>query len=260
MVSPSRPRRSLGILGRILATHGQHLGAALSRDDLGESHGAAIGAVVDGCPPLLPLTEADIQVDLDRRAPGRARSSTQRKESDTVRILSGVFDGQDARHADQPRDPERGHALGRLPRGAGEVPAEPRRLHLRGEVRHPRLARRRAHERARDRRARRRGRRSRASSSPCAGASTIVAWVSKVGRLVAECDRRRSDAREQVDATPIRCPDPVVAAQMIAAVEAAREGRQLARRRRHLRRARLPRRAGASRCSTGWRPTSPRRC
>src|SRR5918997_5176976 len=60
----------------------------------GESHGAAIGAVVDGCPPLLALSEADIQPDLDRRAPGQSAIVTQRKESDTVRILSGVFEGR----------------------------------------------------------------------------------------------------------------------------------------------------------------------
>src|SRR5215468_9470799 len=60
----------------------------------GESHGAAIGAVIDGCPPLLPLSEADIQPDLDRRAPGQSALVTQRKESDTVRILSGVFEGR----------------------------------------------------------------------------------------------------------------------------------------------------------------------
>src|SRR4030095_11376920 len=60
----------------------------------GESHGAALGAVVDGCPPRLPLSEADIQPDLDRRAPGQSHLVTQRKESDTVRILSGVFEGR----------------------------------------------------------------------------------------------------------------------------------------------------------------------
>ena len=60
----------------------------------GESHGGATGAVVDGCPPRLPLSEADIQPDLDRRAPGQSALVSQRKESDTVRILSGVFEGQ----------------------------------------------------------------------------------------------------------------------------------------------------------------------
>jgi chorismate synthase len=56
----------------------------------GESHGPAIGCVVDGCPPLLPLDEADIQADLDRRRPGTSRFTTQRREPDTARILSGV--------------------------------------------------------------------------------------------------------------------------------------------------------------------------
>ncbi|WP_374273939.1 chorismate synthase [Brevundimonas sp.] len=58
----------------------------------GESHGPAIGCVVDGCPPGIALTEADIQPWLDRRKPGGSRFVTQRRESDTVRILSGVFD------------------------------------------------------------------------------------------------------------------------------------------------------------------------
>jgi len=59
----------------------------------GESHGPAIGCVVDGTPPGIPLTESDIQVHLDKRRPGQSKYTTQRKESDTVQILSGVFDG-----------------------------------------------------------------------------------------------------------------------------------------------------------------------
>jgi chorismate synthase len=59
----------------------------------GESHGPAIGCVVDGCPPRLPLSEADIQPFLDRRRPGQSRFVTQRQEPDAVRILSGVFEG-----------------------------------------------------------------------------------------------------------------------------------------------------------------------
>ncbi len=60
----------------------------------GESHGPAIGAVVDGCPPGIALTEADIQPWLDKRRPGTSRFTTQRREPDAVRILSGVFDGK----------------------------------------------------------------------------------------------------------------------------------------------------------------------
>jgi chorismate synthase len=57
----------------------------------GESHGPALGCVVDGCPPRIPLTEADIQADLDRRRPGQSKFVSQRREPDTVKILSGVF-------------------------------------------------------------------------------------------------------------------------------------------------------------------------
>ena len=59
----------------------------------GESHGPAIGCVVDGCPPRLPLSEADIQPWLDRRRPGQSKFTTQRQEPDQIRIMSGVFDG-----------------------------------------------------------------------------------------------------------------------------------------------------------------------
>ena len=59
----------------------------------GESHGPAIGCVVDGCPPRIPLAEADIQPWLDRRRPGQSKFTTQRQEPDTVKILSGVFEG-----------------------------------------------------------------------------------------------------------------------------------------------------------------------
>ncbi len=73
---------------------GNSLGLAFSVTSFGESHGPAIGCVVDGCPPGLALCEADIQGDLDRRKPGTSRHVTQRRESDTVEILSGVFEGK----------------------------------------------------------------------------------------------------------------------------------------------------------------------
>jgi chorismate synthase len=60
----------------------------------GESHGGGVGVVVDGCPPLLEISEADIQPELDRRRPGQSKIVTPRKESDTVQILSGVFEGR----------------------------------------------------------------------------------------------------------------------------------------------------------------------
>jgi len=60
----------------------------------GESHGGGVGVVVDGCPPNLPLTPADIQADLDRRRPGQSELTTQRKEADAVTIISGVYEGR----------------------------------------------------------------------------------------------------------------------------------------------------------------------
>jgi chorismate synthase len=187
----------------------------------GESHGAAIGAVIDGCPPRLPLSEADIQPDLDRRAPGQSALVTQRKESDTVKILSGVFDGQtlgtpisllipneDMRpgdyrevqekyrpsHADYTYDAKYGV---RDWRGGGRTSAR----ETAGRVGAGAIARKLLAERWH---------------------VTVVAWVSKVSSLAIECDVEKV-TREQVDATPIRCPDLAAAEKMIAAVEAARK-------------------------------------
>ncbi len=72
---------------------GNTFGRLFCVTSFGESHGPAIGCVVDGCPPGLALSEEDLQPDLDRRKPGRSKYVTQRKESDTVKILSGVFEG-----------------------------------------------------------------------------------------------------------------------------------------------------------------------
>lgn len=73
---------------------GSTLGELFRVTNFGESHGPAIGCVIDGCPPGLPLSEADIQPDLDRRRPGTSRHVTQRNEPDAVEILSGVYEGR----------------------------------------------------------------------------------------------------------------------------------------------------------------------
>jgi chorismate synthase len=73
---------------------GNSIGKLFCVTSFGESHGPAIGCVVDGCPPGLDLCAADIQLELDRRKPGTSRHVTQRRESDTVEILSGVFEGK----------------------------------------------------------------------------------------------------------------------------------------------------------------------
>jgi chorismate synthase len=72
---------------------GNSFGKLFVVSSFGESHGPAIGGIVDGCPPGMALSEADLQRDLDRRKPGQTRHTTQRRESDRVQILSGVFEG-----------------------------------------------------------------------------------------------------------------------------------------------------------------------
>ncbi|MDA0788889.1 MAG: chorismate synthase [Proteobacteria bacterium] len=72
---------------------GSSIGEMFRVTTFGESHGPALGCIVDGCPPGLPITEAELQKDLDRRKPGTSRYTTQRQESDRVSILSGVFEG-----------------------------------------------------------------------------------------------------------------------------------------------------------------------
>lgn len=187
----------------------------------GESHGAAVGATIDGCPPGLSLGPEDIQPDLDRRAPGQSHLVTQRKESDTVRILSGVFEGrtlgtpialqianEDQRPADyrEVRETYRpSHAdytyeakYGlRDYRGGGRASAR----ETAGRVAAGAVARKLLQERY---------------------GVEIVAWVSKIGPHAAVCDVGRV-TRLEVERTIVRCPDPGVAAEMIAAVETARK-------------------------------------
>lgn len=73
---------------------GNTFGKIFTVTTFGESHGLALGAIVDGCPAGLELCEADLQIDLDRRRPGQSKFTTQRKEPDQVKILSGVFEGK----------------------------------------------------------------------------------------------------------------------------------------------------------------------
>ncbi len=187
----------------------------------GESHGPTIGAVVDGCPSLLPLSEADIQPDLDRRAPGQSHLTTQRKESDTVRILSGVFEGktlgtpialmipnEDQRsgdysevqtkyrpsHADYTYDAKYGI---RDWRGGGRTSARETAARVAAGA----IARKLLHAR---------------------WGVEIVAWVTKIATLTAVCDQE-TVTRADVERTPVRCPDPAVAIEMIAAIEQARK-------------------------------------
>ena len=73
---------------------GNSIGLLFSLSTFGESHGPALGAVVDGCPPGIEISELELQLELDRRRPGQSKYTTQRNEPDQVKILSGVFEGK----------------------------------------------------------------------------------------------------------------------------------------------------------------------
>jgi chorismate synthase len=186
----------------------------------GESHGPAIGVVIDGCPAQLPLDVAAIQAALDRRRPGQSALVSQRREADTVEILSGVQGGvtlgtpiamtirnTDARskdyaaletayrpsHADYTYDAKYGI---RAVAGGGRASARETAARVAaGAVAEQLLAR--------------------------VGVS-IVAWVDEVADIAATVDDA-AVTRTAVDATPIRCPDPAAAARMIERVEAVRK-------------------------------------
>jgi chorismate synthase len=187
----------------------------------GESHGKAIGAVVDGCPPLLPLNESDIQPDLDRRAPGQSPIVTQRKESDTVQILSGTFDGVtlgtpisllipnvDQRSADY-REVERTYRPSHADftydakygtrdyRGGGRTSARETAARVgAGAIARKLLLRNYGVE--------------------------IVAWVAAVRDITGEADPA-TISRKEVDQTIVRCPDIHAATRMVEAIQAARK-------------------------------------
>jgi chorismate synthase len=187
----------------------------------GESHGPAVGVVLDGCPSGLQLTEADVQFDLDRRRPGQNRLTTPRKEADTVRFLSGLFEGRttgtpiamvventDQRshdygdmqtlyrpsHADYTYDLKYGF---RDFRGGGRSSAR----ETIGRVAAGAVARKLLRE---------------------ACGTEILAYVSQVGEIEASIDPLAATL-DGVEASLVRCPDPEASARMEAAIDAARK-------------------------------------
>ncbi len=188
----------------------------------GESHCKGVGAIVDGCPPRLPLTEADIQPQLDRRRPGQSSVSTPRQESDTVTILSGTENGitlgtpiglfvpnQDQRPGDYKE-------MSNIPRPSHADYTYQMKYGIRASSGGGRSSARETIGRV------------------AAGAIAekwlrlnhsveIVAWVSAVGALEAPEIDASAISRADVDATIIRCPHAETAARMIDAVKAARE-------------------------------------
>lgn len=186
----------------------------------GESHGGGVGVVVDGCPPRLPLTEADIQPDLDRRRPGQSKIVTPRQEADRVQILSGTFEGltlgtpismwvknEDMRpgaysematkfrpsHADYTYFAKFGI---RNWQGGGRTSAR----ETIGRVAAGAVARKILRERF---------------------GVEVLAYVKQVQRITADADPERIKLRD-VEANIVRCPDPVAAARMIRLIERVR--------------------------------------
>ncbi len=203
---------------------GSSFGNSFSISTFGESHGGGVGVVVDGCPPRLPIALDEIQFDLDRRRPGQSRLVTQRDESDTAEILSGVFEGRttgspiailvrnkDARpqaydhmkdlyrpsHADFTYDAKYGH---RNHEGGGRSSAR----ETIGRVAAGAIARKLL-----------------ATPIPGKPAIEVLAWVSEVHTIAAQVDAG-SVTLEQVEADPTRCPDPAAAAEITTAIEQAR--------------------------------------
>lgn len=200
-----------------------HLGTLFRIATFGESHGPAVGVVIDGCPPLLPLTTADIQKDLDRRKPGQSRIVTQRKEGDEVEILSGVEEGKTT-----------GTALALLVRNTDQRSRDYDEMKEKYRPSHADFA----YDEKYGIRSWSGGGRASARETigrVAAGAVArlalqklygveIVSWVERVQDIAIDSQVWIDQASEDlVDANIIRCPDPAVADEMIARIEEVRK-------------------------------------
>ena len=191
----------------------------------GESHGKSVGAILDGCPANLPLTEADIQPQLDRRRPGQSSLTTPRDEADTVTILSGTENGitlgtpigLSVNNRDQ------------RPHDYGEMTDVPRPSH----ADYTYLMKYGVKASSGGGRSSARETIGRVATGAIAekwlktrfGDVSIVAYVSSVGAIEAPAMSAEGLTRELVDATPVRCPDPETAQKMISAIEEARDAK-----------------------------------
>ncbi|MDA8137209.1 MAG: chorismate synthase [Desulfobacteraceae bacterium] len=190
----------------------------------GESHCKGVGAIVDGCPPNLALSEADIQVQLDRRRPGQSKMTTDRQEADQVTILSGVENGRTL-----------GTPIGLLVPNKDQRPGDYASM---AQIPRPSHADY-TYQLKYGIRASSGGGRSSARETigrVAAGAIAeklllerynvqIVAWVSAVHEVVAGPIDMEIITRDQVDQNFIRCPDKAAADQMMAAIKAARDAK-----------------------------------
>jgi chorismate synthase len=188
----------------------------------GESHGAAVGVVIDGCPPKLPLGEEDIQPELDRRRPGQSDIVSPRKEQDTVEILSGVFEGRTT-----------GAPLSMLVRNSDARPGAYDEIREKFRPSHADFTTQ-AKYGIRDHRGG-----GRSSARETIGRVAAGAVARKILSLAGQVEIRAYVTRihdialppravgafptlAEVDASPVRCPDPKTAAAMIKAIEGAR--------------------------------------
>lgn len=190
----------------------------------GESHGIGVGAVVDGCPPRLALSEADIQPQLDRRRPGQSELATPRAEGDVVQILSGVENGQTlgtpiallVRNRDQ--KPQDYASLQAVPRPSHADFTYQAKYGIRAASGGGRASARETIGRVA----------AGAVAEKWLGAAfgvDIVAWVSAVGPVEAPDLTGRELTRGEVDGTVVRCPDSGTAEQMVRAIAGARDGK-----------------------------------
>jgi chorismate synthase len=187
----------------------------------GESHGGGVGVVVDGCPPLLEISPEEIQIELDRRRPGQSSIVTQRREPDRVEMLSGVEDGRTL-----------GTPIALLVRNEDVRARDYEEMQAKYRPSHADFT----YEQKYGVRSASGGGRASARETVgrvAAGAIArkllraefgveLLAWVQKVHRLEAQIDPLQV-SREQVEATPVRCPDPAMVEQMIRHIEAIRK-------------------------------------
>lgn len=200
---------------------GSTFGTLFRATTFGESHGGAVGVVVDGCPPGLALSEADVQPDLDRRRPGQSRLTTQRKEPDQVEILSGVFEGRTL-----------GTPLAMMVRNSDARPGDYEEVRTKYRPSHADFA----YDQKYGVRAWTGGGRASARETVgrvAAGAVArkllregwgveVVAWVESVQDVVCEAEPS-AVSQAMVEATPVRCPDPEAAQRMIERIESVRK-------------------------------------
>ncbi len=199
---------------------GSIFGSAFRISTFGESHGKAIGVIIDGCPAGLDIDEAFIQAELDRRKPGQSAIVTQRKESDTVQILSGVFEGKST-----------GTPIGML------IPNDDQRSHDYGHIAdkyRPSHADFTYQEKygVRDYRGGGRSSARETAARVAAGAIAklflaqngvnIQAYVSQVGPLILQKSADELDL-SLTESNDVRCPDPEMALQMIDLIKAVRK-------------------------------------